>query len=837
MDLPRQRHEGQSRSVFLVLLESLQLARQVFFKPFTLDEELRKAGPCLATNVPIWRVRSGLTPDERYIVAPALVAVALGAIVWPFLAGLGTLWMGYPLRWLSIFLVTLTGLSFGVAGLLFVGISFGTSMGGIVSLAGSLGLVAIAGVKPSLTLIEANRVTGAGALGLGSGLVLGSILGLAAIVTFPLRPAARWFGGVCAVGGGLVFGISSIWMAGGGTGVAAMGVTLAVFFALGFLIGYSFLGYQRLLIYPVELVWQIGLTGLGFLAIKIDDSGRWINRLYRLSSVRHDELIWFKLWTLDKQLSWLAIVGDRQFALEAIVEVARSFHQGWAAESALATIMAHDLRDCEHIPDIAGAATCLSWFPRAIDLPSLNLQRTVTLLNEVSQNAEAATRALDGFGWPINLRKARANLKALQETLARMNRRVAGPLNPIVQRWQDTIEQALEEAPRDAGPVLIENWYIFGNPITPEREHMFVGREDLFARLQENLAATSKPTLVLHGQRRTGKTSLLLQLPNRLPAEQVPVYVDLQATAPVDGLNRFLYTLAHEAVLQADEKRRIALPSVELADFDQRGTHAFYEWLEQTRQRLGERLLLFTLDEFEKIEEAIGQGRIEVAVLDVLRHLIHHYSPWFVFLFAGVHTLEEMSRDWHSYFISVKPICVSYLDPDAARKLILLPSDTYQIRYDRGAVETILKATHAQPFLVQAVCFELIQHLNSHHRRMAGPFGRVIVDDAQEAIHRGVRSAHAYFYDLWVNSSAPERLVLASLAHSQKEKVRIDNLGKDLGMKKQAIYEAVEQLKRRELIEIKGRESQFQVPMVRQWIRDEQSLEAVRLASQPPLGY
>jgi hypothetical protein len=826
--------------MLVLIRESLQLAHMAFFKPFKLNEELSQAGRYLATSVPIWQVWSGLGPDERRVVVRAFVAIGFGAIVWPLLAALGALCLGHPLwsedllQGISVLLVALTSLLVGVASLLFVGISFGVNVGGAISLAGSL--AAITCIEPALGFIKTGwigQVVGVPAFGLGSGLVLGLILGLAAIASFTLRLAAWWFGGVCSVGGGLVLGALLSRVTGQDSFELATSVTLAVFFAVGFLGGY-YVGYRRFPFYLVELVWQVGLTGLSFLAVRRAGSGRLVRWLYGLSPVRRDELIWYKLWTLDYQLTWLALVGDRQFALETIVKIARSFRQGWAAEAALAAILAHDLRDCRRIPDIAKAAIYLSWLPRAIDLPSLALQRTVTLINEVSQDAEAATRASDGPGWQLNLRRAQANLEALEDTLARMDRRMAGRLSPIVRSWEKAVEQALKDVPRDAGPVLIKNLYIFGTPIPPEQEGVFVGREDLFAKIRENLDATHKPTLVLHGQRRTGKTSVLLQLPNRLPADHIPVYVDLQATAPVDGLNRFLYTLAREAVRQADDKRRMALPPVDMEDFDRRGTHAFYEWLDLTHQRLDGRLLLFTLDEFEKIEQAIDQGRMEVAVLDVLRHLIQHHSTWLVLLFAGVRMLEEMGRDWHSYFISVRPLHVSYLDRDAARKLVLLPATRYPIHYEEQAVEAMLRATRAQSFLVQAVGFELIQYLNSEPRRLAGPFGWVTLADVRKAIDLAVVSASPYFADLWESSSDPERIILANLAYSQNVWTRVEDLSDAVDMAPRTLYEAVRHLRRRELIEGGERGYRFQVPMVRQWIRNEVSLEAVRVASQSP---
>jgi len=387
---------------------------------------------------------------------------------------------------------------------------------------------------------------------------------------------------------------------------------------------------------------------------------------------------------------------------------------------------------------------------------------------------------------------------------------------------------------RDTEPMLIENPYVAGSPIHPELKSVFVGREDLFAAIQENLAFLHKPTLVLHGQRHMGMTSVLLHLPSRLSADCVPVFVNLQAPESLDGLNRFLYALARAAVRQADENRHIALPPVELEDFDKRGIHVFYEWLEQTRQRLGGRLLLFALDEFEMIERAIEQGRMDAAILDVLRLLIQQHSSWLVFLFASSRTLEEMGPNWHSLSMNVTSLHISYLDPAAARALILLLTRTYPIRYEEQAVEAILEATRAHPFLVQLVCFELIQYLNSQQRRAAGPSDQVILADAQEAIDWAMRSAYLYFENLWASFSVTEQLVLANLASGQGEWTRFGDLSRGLDLARSAIYEVLEQLERRDLIERRDGEYRFQVPMVRQWIRNGVSLDDVRIAAQTP---
>jgi len=56
----------------------------------------------------------------------------------------------------------------------------------------------------------------------------------------------------------------------------------------------------------------------------------------------------------------------------------------------------------------------------------------------------------------------------------------------------------------------------------------FFGREDIFRLVETVLSSSAQNAVVLFGQRRIGKTSILLQLHNRLPSPPFrPIYFDL----------------------------------------------------------------------------------------------------------------------------------------------------------------------------------------------------------------------------------------------------------------------------------------------------------------------
>ena len=78
---------------------------------------------------------------------------------------------------------------------------------------------------------------------------------------------------------------------------------------------------------------------------------------------------------------------------------------------------------------------------------------------------------------------------------------------------------------------LPQNPYIAGNPVGGSQA--FVGRADVLRAVLRVLKSPGENALVLYGQRRIGKTSVLQELMARLPQEgpYQPVYFDLQDKA------------------------------------------------------------------------------------------------------------------------------------------------------------------------------------------------------------------------------------------------------------------------------------------------------------------
>lgn len=86
------------------------------------------------------------------------------------------------------------------------------------------------------------------------------------------------------------------------------------------------------------------------------------------------------------------------------------------------------------------------------------------------------------------------------------------------------------------------NPYVAGNPITGQE--MFFGREDVFEFVRQTLIGKHQDNIVvLHGQRRTGKTSALYQIHRHMDPQYIPILIDLQALT-MDGTATFLWEIA-----------------------------------------------------------------------------------------------------------------------------------------------------------------------------------------------------------------------------------------------------------------------------------------------------
>lgn len=210
---------------------------------------------------------------------------------------------------------------------------------------------------------------------------------------------------------------------------------------------------------------------------------------------------------------------------------------------------------------------------------------------------------------------------------------------------------------------------------------------------------------------------------------------------------------------------------------------------------------MITFDEYERLDESISSGDLPIAILDHLRNIIQH-RKYFVILISGSRELNELKLNWSDYLISAKTIKIGYLSKVDAITLITNPIDDFNLNYKGGengeVVNKIIEVTNCQPYLVQALCSELVNYLNIKQRRIAE------LDDIDTSIEKVLISAGNYFHYIWNSEcSEDERQSLKQLVSN----LQINESKKELNS-----------LIKKEIIEKVNGSYKFKIELMKRWI-------------------
>ena len=112
----------------------------------------------------------------------------------------------------------------------------------------------------------------------------------------------------------------------------------------------------------------------------------------------------------------------------------------------------------------------------------------------------------------------------------------------------------------------LTNPYVAGSPLT--QSAMFFGRQDVFDFVRKSLVGRHQDNIiVLYGQRRTGKTSVLYQMRHNLESRYVPLLIDLQGLS-LSSISSFFGELAIGIQRQLRRDWGISLPRPEIASYE-----------------------------------------------------------------------------------------------------------------------------------------------------------------------------------------------------------------------------------------------------------------------------
>jgi GAF domain-containing protein len=388
--------------------------------------------------------------------------------------------------------------------------------------------------------------------------------------------------------------------------------------------------------------------------------------------------------------------------------------------------------------------------------PATLFIETISQVYQALQGAPATRSSLE---------TARAHVEAAKNRAEKLYPPERGILLRIVERWRNAINTAKETFEEVTNP------YVAGAPVNPSASTFF-GRQDVFDWIAKNIyQAEQKNILVFLGERRMGKTSILLQLQRgklgkelRQNAEKpiCPIIIDLQ------GINEwktseFLRLLSKEIteqVVRYDSTLANKLHVPARKNFEKTPFSTFQEYLALVCSSLDNTLLVLMIDEFESLDEMVASGSLDRKIFTQLRHLMQH-QPALMFIMAGAHRLEELSPEYRGLVQSIALIReVSFISKEDSEALICQPL-AGKVNYEPTAVEELWQNTHGHPYLLQYLCHELIEDMN--HR---GEGNYINKSHVSKIIQKLVMEGVTYLDTLWEGCLNLEKATLYCLAEA-----------------------------------------------------------------------
>ena len=405
----------------------------------------------------------------------------------------------------------------------------------------------------------------------------------------------------------------------------------------------------------------------------------------------------------------------------------------------------------------------------------------------------------------------------LVTTIENFRHQAAGfrePLSSVFRKaaeaWQTVAEVQLDKIRAVLAREPTAQVFRAGDPVDRVNE-AFVPRMTVIEELEgQIMLATGCPGLLLYGRRRMGKSTLLCNLRGFLPETVLIARLSMQNPAALESLASFASLVAQTAHEALRDTPPATAPETLRDLFDALGE------IEDRLAESGQRLLL-ACDEFESIDEKIGQGVFTRDLLGTIREFVqtHRQLTW---VFAGSHDLGELTcADWSSYFVSLRTIEVLPFAPEETRLLLTQPlkwSPLWGGReakrpcfdpafWGEGGIERIQAETSGWPHLVQLVAETAIDMAND--RGLRGLDGPML----EAVLNRAVIRGDAVLRQLVESESrsAGERAYLLGFRHREMQPPPDD-------------VDVRARLRRRRLVLDDGGGWRLQAPLMRRWLVD-----------------
>ncbi|MCB0113773.1 MAG: ATP-binding protein, partial [Caldilineaceae bacterium] len=270
------------------------------------------------------------------------------------------------------------------------------------------------------------------------------------------------------------------------------------------------------------------------------------------------------------------------------------------------------------------------------------------------------------------------------------------------------------------------NPFVSGEPV--RREDMFFGRQELLQRIVDTLHNNS---IMIHGERRIGKTTLLYQLAARLrevdDAEYwfIPLYIDLEGTTESGFFHFLMEEILNGAMTMPSAKENLqpefedllyrTTPTDDYSDRefsrDLREVIKVLQAYGETRFPNKQLRLILLLDEMDVMSSysRLVQQRLR-------RIFMRDFAATLGAVVAGIQISKDWDRVESPWYNLFNEIALGPFNRDQAIELLTEPIRDFY-RYEPAAIEYIIAHSDGRPYRLQQHALEAVNHMLADGRR------------------------------------------------------------------------------------------------------------------------
>lgn len=257
---------------------------------------------------------------------------------------------------------------------------------------------------------------------------------------------------------------------------------------------------------------------------------------------------------------------------------------------------------------------------------------------------------------------------------------------------------------------------------------MFYGRDEFIKNITHSLLESRSKCVIIYGQKRSGKSSVIFHLKNQLVKTGKTFCIDFSLGSIIENLNSatFFYKILSEIDDGLDElkDKGESVPNFEMPSFDsieKNPSIIFDETMKRFFKAVSKieswnnKLLIILIDEFTYLYTAILRKSISIDFMKSWKAFIE--KGYYATVLVGQDVMPKFKNQFANEFGVTEDKRLTYLSVDDAKRLIVEPiwdQKNNDSRYIGNAVDTIIDYTSSNPYYIQIFCSRLVDYMNKN---------------------------------------------------------------------------------------------------------------------------